>query len=208
MWGFQLWANLPASHKMMDPRYRGLVADEIPEATLKGDIRVKVICGGGGRGQGAGAGRCRRPRVPGRDDAGGDDLHPSGQARTHGLCLRRRRGRLFRPGAGRLRPRGGGDQLLRHEAASAPAAPENLILYGDGDEVAIDHPGRPVRFLLVSGKPIGEPVAWYGPIVMNTQDELRVAFEEYENGTSSSTSEGARHTHWLRLRSVVTASPS
>ena len=61
--------------------------------------------------------------------------------------------------------------------------PENLILYGDGDVVSITTQAKPVRFLLVSGKPIGEPVAWYGPIVMNTQEELQVAFEEYEKGT-------------------------
>jgi redox-sensitive bicupin YhaK (pirin superfamily) len=60
---------------------------------------------------------------------------------------------------------------------------ENLILYEDGEEVIITTQDRPVRFLLVSGQPIGEPVAWYGPIVMNTQEELRIAFEEYEKGT-------------------------
>jgi quercetin 2,3-dioxygenase len=60
---------------------------------------------------------------------------------------------------------------------------ENLILYGDGDAVSIITQERPVRFLLVSGKPIGEPVAWYGPVVMNTQKELRIAFEEYAQGT-------------------------
>jgi hypothetical protein len=60
---------------------------------------------------------------------------------------------------------------------------ENLILYGDGDEVVISTQAKPVRFLLVSGQPIGEPIAWYGPIVMNTQEELRIAFEEYEKGT-------------------------
>jgi redox-sensitive bicupin YhaK (pirin superfamily) len=60
---------------------------------------------------------------------------------------------------------------------------ENLILYEDGEEIAITTQDRPVRFLLVSGQPIGEPVAWYGPIVMNTQEELRIAFEEYEKGT-------------------------
>ncbi|WP_246560112.1 pirin-like C-terminal cupin domain-containing protein [Geobacter grbiciae] len=61
--------------------------------------------------------------------------------------------------------------------------PENLILYGDGDEVEITAQEKPVRFLLVSGRPIGEPIAWYGPIVMNIQEELRIAFEEYEKGT-------------------------
>ena len=61
--------------------------------------------------------------------------------------------------------------------------PESLVIFDDGDEVAISTEDRPVRALLVSGKPIGEPVAWHGPIVMNTQEELRIAFEEYENGT-------------------------
>ena len=60
---------------------------------------------------------------------------------------------------------------------------ENLILYEDGEEIMITTQDKPVRFLLVSGQPIGEPVAWYGPIVMNTQEELRIAFEEYEKGT-------------------------
>ncbi len=60
---------------------------------------------------------------------------------------------------------------------------ETIILYGDGDEVSVTAEKNGVRFLLVSGKPIGEPVAWYGPIVMNTQAELRLAFEEYQNGT-------------------------
>lgn len=69
--------------------------------------------------------------------------------------------------------------LKRQCACSA----ENLILYGDGDEVVITSQEGPVRFLLESGRPIGEPVAWYGPIVMNTQEELRIAFEEYEKGT-------------------------
>jgi redox-sensitive bicupin YhaK (pirin superfamily) len=61
--------------------------------------------------------------------------------------------------------------------------PENLILYDNGDEVIISTEDTQVRFLFISGKPIKEPVAWYGPIVMNTQDELRVAFQEYQNGT-------------------------
>lgn len=60
---------------------------------------------------------------------------------------------------------------------------ENLVLFDDGDQMMVSTEGDAVRFLLISGKPIGEPVAWYGPIVMNTEDELRIAFEEYHNGT-------------------------
>jgi hypothetical protein len=58
-----------------------------------------------------------------------------------------------------------------------------LVLFGDGDQIMVSTEAQAVRFLLVSGAPIGEPVAWYGPIVMNTEEELRVAFEEYRNGT-------------------------
>jgi redox-sensitive bicupin YhaK (pirin superfamily) len=59
----------------------------------------------------------------------------------------------------------------------------SLVLFGDGDRITVSTEGDPVRFLLMSGKPIGEPVAWYGPIVMNTREELQTAFEEYRNGT-------------------------
>jgi redox-sensitive bicupin YhaK (pirin superfamily) len=58
-----------------------------------------------------------------------------------------------------------------------------IVLFDDGDEIMVTTEDEPLRFLLISGKPIGEPVAWYGPIVMNTQEQLRVAFEEYNNGT-------------------------
>jgi redox-sensitive bicupin YhaK (pirin superfamily) len=60
---------------------------------------------------------------------------------------------------------------------------ESVVLFDDGDQIFASAEDEPVRFLLVSGEPIGEPVAWYGPIVMNTQEELRIAFEEYRKGT-------------------------
>ena len=66
------------------------------------------------------------------------------------------------------------------------------MLFGDGDAVTVGTEEEPVRFLLVSGKPIREPVAWYGPIVMNTQEELRVAFDELDRGTFIKTGQGTR----------------
>ena len=73
-------------------------------------------------------------------------------------------------------------QLFRFRPPMCLWQPDH-VQYGDGDGVVVSAPNAPVRFLLVSGRPIGEPVAWYGPIVMNTQEELRLAFKEYEEGT-------------------------
>ena len=68
-------------------------------------------------------------------------------------------------------------------AAEELQSQEDLVLFTEGEEVSIEAADAPLRFLLISGQPIGEPVAWHGPIVMNTDDELRIAFEEYQNGT-------------------------
>ncbi|MCM0082433.1 pirin family protein [Geomonas sp. Red32] len=181
MYGFQLWANLPASHKMMDPRYRGLTADEIPEARLK-DARVKVIAGqiGGVRGP------IRDVVV---DPEYLDVTLPEQTTFTHAI----RRG--YTAFAYVIDGHGYFDldrNPYAHEMVgnnyfdlerSCECGSENLVLYEDGDAVAVSTQGSPVRFLLISGKPIGEPVAWYGPIVMNTQEELEVAFREYQEGT-------------------------
>ncbi|GFO64910.1 pirin family protein [Geomonas paludis] len=181
MWGFQLWANLPASHKMMPPRYRGIVAEEIPEVTMNG-IKVKVIAGTAGGVQG-----------PVRDVVADpeylDVTMPEGSTFTHAI----KRGYTV------LAYVIDGEGYFDHERNAyehdmvgtnyfdlerrCECTAENLILFEDGDVVSVTTQGKPVRFLLISGKPIGEPVAWYGPIVMNTQEELQVAFEEYQKGT-------------------------
>jgi quercetin 2,3-dioxygenase len=181
MWGFQLWANLPASHKMMHPRYQEFTAQQIPETMLE-NVRVKVICGtiGGVRG-------------PVQDVVVDpeylDVTVPAETTFTHAI----KRG--YTTLAYVIDGQGYFDldrNAYAHEIEGSnyfdferecECGPENLILFGDGDAVAVTTNSRPVRFLLVSGKPIGEPVAWYGPIVMNTQEELEVAFEEYQRGT-------------------------
>lgn len=181
MWGFQLWANLPASHKMMAPRYRGIVAAEIPEVTMNG-IRVKVIAGQAG----GVAGPVRDVVV---DPEYLDVTVPEEASFTHAI----KRGYTV------LAYVIDGEGYFDHERNAfghevvgtnyfdlerrCECGPENLILFGDGDLVSVTTQGKPVRFLLVSGKPIGEPIAWYGPIVMNTQEELQQAFEEYQKGT-------------------------
>ncbi len=169
MWGFQLWANLPASQKMMDPRYRDVKAAEIPEILLDVGTKVKII-----------AGEVNGVQGPVRDividptyldvsvQAGGTFAHAVPRDHTVFVYVIEGYGNFDAGTTGRDESRVGS---------------EHLVLYGDGDAVRIRTADVPARFLLVSGKPIGEPVAWRGPIVMNTQDELRIAFDEYQKGT-------------------------
>jgi quercetin 2,3-dioxygenase len=181
MGGFQLWANLPASHKMMGPRYRDVKSDQIPEMSLKNGVRVKIICGKVSGTQGPVEDIVTDPEYL-------DVTVPAGVTFSHPVKRGRRVFAYVIGGEGYF------DQnrdSYGHEVIgdnyfdlkrSCICGNEAIILYGDGDEVSVTPEKDEVRFLLVSGKPIGEPVAWYGPIVMNTQEELRLAFEEYQNG--------------------------
>lgn len=181
LWGFQLWANLPRSHKMMEPRYRGIVAAEIPETELNG-ARVKVICGRVGGVEGPVKDVVVDPEYL-------DVTVPQGATFTHAI----KRG--YTAIAYVIEGEGYFDadrDPYSHEVVGSnyfdferrcSCGAESVILFEDGDAVAVTTQAHPVRFLLVSGKPIGEPVAWYGPIVMNTQEELKTAFEEYREGT-------------------------
>lgn len=163
MHGFQLWANLPASQKMMAPRYRGITAADIPEAALPDGVRVKVIAG-----EVAGV-RGPMDRIvidPEYLDcsvpAGVEFVHPTRRGYTAFLYVI-----------------GGRGVVGRTEVRD-----KTLVLFEDGDELAASAASdSPLRFLLLTGKPLGEPVAWRGPIVMNTEEELRVAFQEYRDGT-------------------------
>jgi redox-sensitive bicupin YhaK (pirin superfamily) len=160
LWGFQLWVNLPASSKMMDPRYRDIMGETIPEVELDGGVRVRVISGRVGDVEG-----------PVRDIVVAPEyldvsVPPNGRF-VHGMEEGRTAFAYVIEG-------GDGKGDLR---------PEHLALFGDGDGLELKAGDRGLRFLLVSGKPIGEPVAWYGPIVMNTQEELEHAFNEYRVGS-------------------------
>ena len=164
MWGFQLWANLPASYKMMAPRYRDVKSNQIPEVSLDSGAKVKIICG-----QVNGVSGPVKDIVT--DPEYLDVTVPADSSFRHDIKKGHAAFAYVIDGKGYFDESG-------HLFSS-----ENLILLEDGDEVSITTENTPVRFLLISGKPIGEPVAWYGPIVMNTQEELDTAFEEYENGT-------------------------
>ena len=182
MWGFQLWANLPRSNKMMPPRYRDVGSQDIPEVTTDAGARVKIICG-------ELDGVCGPVRdiviepeylditVPPnsrfrRAVKSGDTVFAYIMEGAAAFDDTREPHGTERKGSGKTEAEAGG--LL---------GSESLVLFGQGDEVVVTTEDRSARFLLISGRPIGEPVAWYGPIVMNTQEELRIAFEEYRNGT-------------------------
>jgi quercetin 2,3-dioxygenase len=165
MGGFQLWANLPAAQKMMDPRYRDVKAAQIPEVVSKNGIQVRIICG-----------EFEGVRGPVRDiviDPQYLDVSvPAGSEFTHGAMRGYTVFAYIFEGSGRFEGLQG-----------RPLASGHLILFSDGDQVAVATGDAPARFLLVSGKPIGEPIAWRGPIVMNTPEELNTAFDEYRSGT-------------------------
>jgi len=183
LWGFQLWANLPARDKMMDPRYRGLTRDEIPETKLASGAEVKIICG-----------TVNGVTGPVRDivtDPEYIDVSlPAGAAFIHPVPAGHTAFAYVVEGSAYFDEE---RNPYAHEAIGSNYfdfkrdclfGTESLIVYErGGDEIKIKTEESPVRFLLVSGRPIGEPVAWYGPIVMNTQEELQTAFAEFETGT-------------------------
>jgi len=165
MMGFQLWANLPASEKMMRPRYRDIKEEQIPVISLDDKIKVKVICGQVGEVTGPVKDIVTDPEyLDVHVENGGVFKHKVKNGHTLFAYVFEGEG-YFDDNREKLKQVG------------------DLILYEDGDELLISTENSHVRFLLVSGKPIGEPVAWRGPIVMNTQEELITAFREYQNGT-------------------------
>ena len=165
MWGFQLWANLPASQKMIDPRYRDVKRDTIPEVTLDGGVKVKIIAGAVNGTEGPVKDIVIDPEYL-------DVMLPPQTSFSHATKKGHTVFAYTIDGEGYFDPHK--DKLL---------GKENLVIYDDGDSVNISSLDQPVRFLLISGKPLREPVAWRGPIVMNTREELEIAFEEYRNGT-------------------------
>ena len=180
--GFQLWANLPASHKMMEPRYRDVKSPQIPEVVLDDGTKIKIICG-----------KVSGQSGPVRDiviDPEYLDIsvpsetkfsHPTKRGHTVFAYVIDGKGYFCqekKPFAYEVE--GANYFDMQRDAL---VGNETLVLYEDGDEIMVSTAKEPVRFILVSGKPIGERVAWYGPIVMNTQEELEIAFEEYQNRT-------------------------
>jgi quercetin 2,3-dioxygenase len=183
MHGFQLWANLPASLKMTAPRYQDIPGAEISEIVDDDGTRVRIICGEFWGKRGPVEGVAADPRYL-------DISVPPGRRKTFAVEASRQAFAYVFAGSGTFRdasqPFGvltekegeGGEALIRERTGN-----RSLVLFDSGDEVTVQAGDEGIRFLLVSGKPIEEPVAWYGPIVMNTQAELQQAVAELRNGT-------------------------
>lgn len=165
LWGFQLWANLPSAQKMMDPRYRDVTSDQIPTVSPVEGVTIKIIAGEAGGVKGPVQDIVTDPEYL-------DVSVAAGKVFSHNV----------KQGHNVFAYIIDGECYFDVDEEKAIGS-ENLVIFGDGDSLSVKTESEPVRFLLVSGKPIGESVAWYGPIVMNTEAELKLAFEEYRNGT-------------------------
>ncbi len=183
MHGFQLWANLPSALKMTAPRYQDIPAKAIPEVIDDDGTRVRVVCGDFWGEKGPVEGVAADPRYL-------DIFVPPGQRKSLPVELGRHAFAYVFEGAGSFSdasmPFGvltekdtpSGEALVRERTGN-----RSLVLFDSGDEVTVQAGDEGIRFLLVSGKPIEEPVAWYGPIVMNTKAELQTAVNELNAGT-------------------------
>jgi len=184
MHGFQLWANLPSTLKMTHPRYQDIAARDIPEVTDDDGTRVRVVVGEFWGKKGPVEGVAAEPRYL-------DVSVPPGRRKTLPVEDNRHAFAYVFAGAGDFRDASGPRPVLTErvsEKASADAIPvlagnRSLVLFGGGDEITVQAGDEGVRFLLASGRPLEEPVAWYGPIVMNTPEELRLAYDELRDGT-------------------------
>jgi redox-sensitive bicupin YhaK (pirin superfamily) len=182
MHGFQLWANLPSSLKMTDPRYQDVGSKDIPEITDDDGTKVRVVCGTFWGKQGPVDGVAADPTYL-------DVWVPPGQRKKLAVDSRRNAFAYVFEGSGSFRDAsppqgvltdqpGPVEHIVREQTGN-----RSLVLFDRGDEVTVQAGEHGIRFLLVSGTPIEEPVAWYGPIVMNTKEELRQAYAELQAGT-------------------------
>jgi redox-sensitive bicupin YhaK (pirin superfamily) len=183
MHGFQLWANLPAALKMTAPRYQDIPGSEIPEIVDDDGTRVRIVCGDFRGKRGPVDGVAADPRYL-------DIFVPPGRRKTLPVETGRHAFAYVFEGSGTFsgasQPFGvltekdspGGETLIRERTGN-----RSLVVFDSGDEVTVQAGDDGIRFLLVSGTPIEEPVAWYGPIVMNTNAELQQAVTELRNGT-------------------------
>jgi redox-sensitive bicupin YhaK (pirin superfamily) len=182
MHGFQLWANLPASLKMTAPRYQDVAAADIPEAVEDDGTRARVICGELWGRRGPVEGVAADPRYV-------DVSVPPGVRRRIAVDRTSNAFAYVFAGSGTFRDASAPRPVLTEQVGAGAstaydsAGNRSLVLFDRGDEIVVQAGEEGIRFLLVSGRPLEEPVAWHGPIVMNTRDELEQAFADLRNGT-------------------------
>jgi hypothetical protein len=182
MHGFQLWANLPASQKMTAPRYQDIVSADIPEITDDDGTLVRVVCGDFWGQHGPVEGIAADPSYL-------DVYIPPNTRKTLPVETSYHAFAYVFQGSGSFRD--ASDPLdaptdrvgPNADDKAADAGNRSLVLFDRGDEVTVQAGDEGIRFLLVSGQPLKEPVAWYGPIVMNTDEELKQAYTELKEGT-------------------------
>ncbi|MBI9097489.1 MAG: pirin family protein [Spirochaetaceae bacterium] len=183
--GFQLWANLPAEKKMMDPRYQDIPSGEIPEVIDDDGTKVKIITGTFRGKTGPVTGIVTDPKYI-------DITVPPHREKTLKINLDHHSFAYLFEGSGLFY--GASSPIpapteyvtakgVTEVVSANPVENRNLIIFDRGDEIKLKSGPEGMRFLLISGRPLKEPVAWHGPIVMNSRDELITAFQEYENGT-------------------------
>jgi quercetin 2,3-dioxygenase len=184
MHGFQLWANLPSSLKMTRPRYQDVSSREVQDVVEDDGTTIRVLCGQFGGKTGPAEGIAAEPRYL-------DVAVPAGRRKRLAVEVEQFAFAYVFEGSGSFRdasaPRGVRTEQVGGAASSVGDADEapnrTLVLFDRGDEVVVQAGEQGIRFLLVSGRPIGEPIAWYGPIVMNTEEELLQAQRDLQNGT-------------------------
>jgi redox-sensitive bicupin YhaK (pirin superfamily) len=183
MHGFQLWSNLPQSLKMTGPRYQDVKSDEIPTVVEDDGTAVRVVCGEFGGKRGPVEGVATDPNYF-------DISVPPGMRKRLKVDVTRHAFAYVFAGSGVFRGASGPQPVrtdmtgeLDENTVLTNVGNRSLVLFDRGDEIIVQAGDEGIRFLLVSGKPLEEPVAWYGPIVMNTQDELQTAIKELRNGT-------------------------
>jgi len=182
MHGFQLWSNLPSSLKMTAPRYQDISARDIPEVTDDDGTRVRVVSGDFWGKTGPVEGVASEPRYL-------DVSVPPGQKKRLAVDRSRNAFAYVFAGSGTFRDASEPRAVLTEGAGPndnpryEQTGNRSLVLFDRGDEIVIQAGDEGIGFLLVSGKPIEEPVAWYGPIVMNTREELQQAYAELRAGT-------------------------
>jgi redox-sensitive bicupin YhaK (pirin superfamily) len=182
MHGFQLWANLPASLKMTAPRYQDVTSDAIPEAIDDDGTRVRVVCGEFWGKTGPVDGVAASPQYLDVSVPPGVKKHLPIETTRHAFAYVFAGSGTFRDAS---QPRGVQTEVVGEPATTVRSAVGDraLVLFDSGDEIVVQAGDAGIRFLLVSGQPIEEPVAWYGPIVMNTEEQLQQAYSELRAGT-------------------------